>query len=73
MRRATAMTQPGPPPSPAYLGRAGIALDPYRPSGERGWYCQPCKLRLQNGLTGAREHHLHVHVGLTAHLRLVAS
>ena len=59
--------------SPKQLAHAGIALDPYRLGGEREWYCQPCKLRLQNGLTGAREHHLHVHRNITPHLRLVAS
>ena len=55
------MTAPGPPLSPAYLGRAGIARDAWRPGSERGWYCMPCRLRLQNGLDGARAHYRQHH------------
>lgn len=45
--------------SPKYLARAGIARDFYR-AGE--YRCTSHNIGLQNGLTGAREHYLQMHV-----------
>lgn len=56
--------------SPNTLARFGIGPDLYRAG--HPWFCRPCNVRLQNGLSGAREHYDQVHIGgITPALYLV--